>query len=84
MAYAEKTMLSAEEHVVMETALVEVMSTDHLPSEVKRVLMGTESSRTYVTEEIAQKLNLKSNESNNFINNFLTLEQANRKKSCHR
>ena len=63
-------MLSAEEHVVMETALVEVMSTDHLSSEVKRVLMGTESSRTYVTEEIAQKLNLKSNESNNFINNF--------------
>ena len=57
-------MLSAGEQVVMQTALVEAMSTDHLKTEVTRVLMDTGSSRTYITEEIAKRLNLEAKESN--------------------
>ena len=63
--YGETTMLSDGEHVVMQTALVEAISTNHSASEVTKVLMETGSSRTYVTEEIAQKLNLRPNESIN-------------------
>ena len=60
----ETTMLSAGEQVVMQTALVEAMSTNHLKTEATRVLMDTGSSRTYITEEIARKLGLESKESN--------------------
>ena len=62
-SHEESTLLSAGEHVVMQTALVEAMSTDHSSSEVARLLMDTGSSRTYVTEDIVKRLNLQSNES---------------------
>ena len=64
-AYEETSMFSAGEHVAMQTVLVDVMPTDHLASELTRVLTDTRSSRTYVTKEIAQKLNLQPNELNN-------------------
>ena len=51
-AYEKARMLSAEEHVVIQTALVEAMSIDRLASEVTRVLMDMGSSRTYITEDI--------------------------------
>ena len=57
-------MLAAGDHGVMQTALVEATSTDQMISEVTRVLMDTGSSRTYVTEEIVNKLKLKTHESN--------------------
>ena len=60
----EMAILAAGKHVVMQTTLVEATSTDQMLSEVTRVLMDTGSSRTYVTEEIVNKLKLKTYESN--------------------
>ena len=60
----EATMLSAEEYVIMQTALVEAMSTNHLASEVTWVLMNTWSRKTYIIEKAVQKLN-QMNESTN-------------------
>jgi len=58
----ETAMLSVGEHVVMQTAMVEVMPPDESASEVTRVLMDTGSSRTYVTEDIVTRLKLKPTE----------------------
>ena len=55
----ETTMLSMGEHVVMQTALVEALPTDESKSEVTRILMDTGSSRTYITEDIVNRLGLK-------------------------
>ena len=60
----ERAMLAAGEHVIIQTALVEATSTDQMLSEVTRVLMDTGSSQMYVTEEIVNKLKLKTHESN--------------------
>ena len=54
----------AEEYVIMQTALVEAMSTNHLASEVTWVLMNTWSRKTYIIEKAVQKLN-QMNESTN-------------------
>ena len=62
----ETAILAAGEHVDLHTTLVEVTSTDQMLSEVTRVLMDTESSRAYVTEEIVNKLKLKTHESNKY------------------
>ena len=69
----ETTMLAGE-HAVMQTALVEATLTDQMLSEVTRVLMDTGSSQTCVTEEILNKLKVKTHESNKLTN---------QKKSCH-
>ena len=57
-------MLSAEEYVIMQTALVEAMLTNHLASEVTWALMNTLSSKTYIIEKAVKKLN-QMNESTN-------------------
>ena len=60
----ETVMLKVGKHVVMQNALVETTSTDQMLSEVTRVLMDTGSNRTYVTEEIVNKVKLQTHESN--------------------
>ena len=64
MSSNEKTtMLSVREHVVMQTAMVELMPPHESTSEVMGVLVDTGSSRTYVTEEIVKRLKSKPTES---------------------
>ena len=60
----ETTILAAGERVVMQTALVEATPTNQMLSEVTKVLMDTRSNRTYVTEEIVNKLKLQTHEFN--------------------
>ena len=54
----ETSMLSMNEQVIMQTALVEVMDPAETKSQVTRILMDTGSQRTYVTEEVARKLSV--------------------------
>ena len=54
----ETTMLSLGEHVVLQTALVEVM-----PPEASTSIMDSGSSRTYITEEIVKRLKFEPTES---------------------
>ena len=80
----ETAMLATGEHVVMQTALVKATSTDQMLSEVTRVLMDTGSSRTYVTEEIVNKLKLKTPESKrNHVTSCHLDTEVQRWKYCH-
>ena len=54
----ETSLLSMNEQVIMQTALVEVMVPAETQSQVTRILMDTSSQRTYVTEEVARQLNV--------------------------
>lgn len=55
----EEGLLSAGENVIMQTALIEVLDQEETHAETTRVLMDTGSSRTYITEELVDKLKLK-------------------------
>ena len=54
----EFIVLAYGKYVVIQTRLVEGTSTNQMLFDVTRVLMDTGSSRTYVTEEIFNKLYL--------------------------
>ncbi|XP_066925958.1 uncharacterized protein [Clytia hemisphaerica] len=54
----EEGLLSAGENVIMQTALIEAMDREESTSETTRVLMDTGSSRTYITQELVEKLKL--------------------------
>ncbi|MEM7375589.1 MAG: reverse transcriptase domain-containing protein [Bacteroidota bacterium] len=60
----EEGLLSAGENVIMQTALVEAMDGEESCSETTRVLMDTGSSRTYITEELVEKLKLRTEDKN--------------------
>jgi len=68
---AEEGLLSAGENVIMKTALVEAMDSEHLHSEVTRIMMDSGGSRTYVTEDMVKKLKLEIRGSNKLsVNEF--------------
>ena len=52
-------MLAAGEQVIMQTVLMEAMDPDKSTSESTRIMMDTGGQTTYVTEEIAKKLQLR-------------------------
>ena len=60
----EEGLLSAGENVIMQTALIEAMDGDESTSETTRVLMDTGSSRTYITQDLVEKLKLKTEDKN--------------------
>ena len=55
----EQSMLAVGEQIVMQTALVEATDPNEKYKEPVRVLFDTGSHRSYITEELANKLNLK-------------------------
>ena len=75
-AQQESSMLTTGEQVIMNTALVEAESLDESSHEPVRIILGTGSHRTYVTEDLVKKPQLRT-EGTNKIKVFL--DQGNRK-----
>ena len=61
----EPSMLAVGDQIVMQTALVEATDPNEKYKEPVRVLFDTGSHRTYITEELVNKLNLKSDGTSN-------------------
>ena len=55
---AENTLLASDEHVLMQTATAEVEDLQKSRKETVRVLLDTGSQRTYITEQLAERLQL--------------------------
>ena len=72
----ESSMISTGEQVIMNTALVEAGSLDESSHEPVRVLLGTGSYQTYVTEDLVKKPQLRT-EGTNKIQVYL--DQGSRK-----
>ena len=58
-AQNESSLLAVGEQIVMQTALVEAINPNEQYKEPVRILLDTGSHRTYITEELADKLQLK-------------------------
>ena len=55
----ESLILAADKQVIMKTAPAEAMDPDISISEARSIMMDTSSQRTYATEEITKKLQLR-------------------------
>ena len=55
----ENALISSREFVLMQTATTEVKNPDSTRSETIRLLLDSGSQRTYITENLAEKLKLK-------------------------
>ncbi|XP_078343990.1 uncharacterized protein LOC144629631 [Oculina patagonica] len=55
---AENTLLASDEHVLMQTATAEVEDLQKSRKETVRLLLDTGSQRTYITEQLAERLQL--------------------------
>ena len=55
----ESLILAADKQVIMKTAPAEAMDPDISISEATSIMMDTSSQRTYATEEITKKLQLR-------------------------
>ena len=52
-------MISAGEQVIMQTALVETDNTDQTRKYITRIIMDTGSQRTYISQDMVNKLKIK-------------------------
>ena len=62
----EHNLVAVGEKIVIQTALATVKNTETLRSEKTRILMDTGSQRTYITKELADNLQLKTRETQEY------------------
>ena len=67
VVYTENSLISSGEMVLMQTAKTDIKNPESDIKQETRILLDSGSQRTYITESLAKKLNLKLGDRDEFM-----------------